>query len=333
MKAQLFTERVKLTAGGQWDSILQALCGLTDNEVNPRKHNMPCPHCGGRDRYSFMNVDDGNYICRQCGSGDGFSLIMKLQECRFPEAVEQVGRYLGIERRSYRDQAEILAEETRINAMVKARKQEREQAEARETEKQQQCQGQVAERAARIMASAQPASPCHPYLKIKQLPPLGLLQQGSLLLVGLYAQGHRLVNIEHITSRGGKFGLKHGQRIGVYHRFGGHSWTVYICEGWATGASLYLMENQAVRVYAAMGKGSLENVARIAREQNPGSRLIVAADNDTHQPDNPGLAQALKAAETVGAAVLLPTLAQATSKGTDFSDFYLAKGGLKHGSM
>ena len=333
MTAHIYTERVKLAAGGHWDSILQAICGLTDNEVNPRKRNIPCPHCGGRDRYEFKSPDNGNYFCRHCGSGDGFSLIMKIQECRFPEAVEQVGRYLGIERKSYKSEAEELAEQARIAAKVETRKRERQIEQEREAERKRNRQVQVAASVPGILADAQPADPNHPYLVRKQLPPLGLYQQGRLLLVGLYVSGHRLVNLERITPEGKKLSLAGGLRDGVYHRFGAESWTVYVCEGWATGASLYLLDNQSVRVYSAMGKGNLEAVARIAREQNPDSRLIVAADNDTHQPDNPGLTEALKAAEAVRAAVLLPTQAKATSNGTDFSDFYLARGGLKHGSM
>ena len=258
---------------------------------------------------------------------------MKIQECRFPEAVEQVGRYLGIERKSYQSETEKLAEQTRLAAQMEARRQKRRLRQEQEAQYKLNRQKRVAVNVPSILAEAQPADPNHPYLIKKQLPPLELYQQGRLLLVALYVKGHRLVNLERITPEGKKLSLAGGLRDGVYHRFGGESWTVYICEGWATGASLYLMENRAVRVYAAMGKGNLKAVARIAREQNPDSRLIVAADNDTHQSGNPGLSEALKAAEAIGATVLLPTLAQATGNGTDFSDFYLAMGGLKDGSM
>lgn len=331
MRARLFTEQVKLASAGQWDGVLQAVCGLTDDEVNPRKNNMPCPACGGRDRYSFMSIEDGNYICRQCGSGDGFSLMMKVLECSFTEAVEHTACYLGIERQSNSNQAQTTAQLARIQDANRERRQEQQQAEAREKQQQ---QAQAAQLADYRLATAKPASPLHPYLVRKQLPPLGLQQQGSLLLLGLYSHGHTLVNIEFINPQGKKFGLENGQRKGVYHRFGGDAWTVYVCEGWATGASIYLMDNQAVRVYAAMGKGNLETVAHIAREQNPESRLVLAADNDTHLINNPGLTGAIKVAEQVGALVMLPpAAASASKKGMDFSDFYLANGGLSYGSM
>ena len=258
---------------------------------------------------------------------------MKMQECRFPDAVDQVARYLGIERKPYRNEAEAQAEQARIAASMKARRQEQEAKREQEAERKRKRQEQVAAAVPSMLTRAQPADPMHPYLVRKQLPSTGLNQQGSLLLIPLYSQGHKLVNLERITPEGKKLSLTGGLREAVYHRFGAESWTVYVCEGWATGASLYLMDNQTVRVYAAMGKGNLEAVARIAREQNPESRLFIAADNDTHQPNNPGLADALKAAEAVGAVVMLPPAMQASSNGADFSDYYLAKGGLAHGSM
>ncbi|AMO57523.1 hypothetical protein GZ77_14860 [Endozoicomonas montiporae] len=333
MKAQVFTEQVKLAAGGQWDGILQSLCGLTDNEVNPRKRNIPCPHCGGRDRYEFKSADNGNYFCRHCGAGDGFSLIMKMQECRFPDAVDQVARWLGIERRSYRNEAEALADQARITASMEARRQEQEARRQQEAEQKKKRQEQVADTVPSILGKALPADPNHPYLVRKQLPPMNLRQDGNLLLIPLFARGHKLVNVEKIKPDGFKFGLEDGLRTNVYHRFGDESWTVYICEGWATGASLYLMERETIRVYSSMGKGNLEGVARIASEQNPDSRLIIAADNDTHQPDNPGLTDAMKAAQSVGALIMLPPAMQNSSNGADFSDYYLANGGLRHGNV
>ncbi len=329
MKTILFIEQVKLAAAGQWDYILKASCNLSEAEVNPKINNIPGPCCGGHDRYSFMRIEDGNYICRQCGSGDGFSLIMKIQGCSFTSAVEQVAQLLGIERKPFYSQTDIMVQKTQCQM----RQEERQQKAKIEAEKQQRLQEQTATEAVEAMANGFLATPKHPYLIRKDLPPLGLRQRDELLMAGLYTHGHQLVNIEFINSQGKKFGLKHGQRRAVYHHFGSDAWTVYICEGWATGASLYVMENRAVRVYAAMGKGNLETIARIAKEQNPDSRLIIAADNDTHLPGNPGRAAALKAAEAIGAQVMLPPAIATCSSGTDFSDFYLANGGQNYGTL
>ncbi|WP_263081281.1 toprim domain-containing protein [Endozoicomonas sp. Mp262] len=329
MKTTLFTEQVKQAAAGHWDDILQSACHLSEKEVNPKANNIPCPHCGGHDRYSFMRIEDGNYICRQCGSGDGFNLIMKIQECDFSSAVKKVAEVLGIEQKPFYTPTKI----TMHKAQGQMRQQERQRRSEVEAEKQQKLQKLAAIDAAEKMAIGSPATSHHPYLMRKELPPLGSLQKGELLMVGLYTHHHKLVNIEFITGKGKKFGLKHGQRKAVYHRFGSPAWTVYICEGWATGASLYLMENGAVRVYSAMGKGNLEAVACIARDQNPDSRFIIAADNDAHLPTNLGLTSALKAAEIIGATVMLPPAMASCPQGTDFSDFYLANGGQNYGAL
>jgi putative DNA primase/helicase len=41
------------------------------------KHS-PCPMCGGKDRFRFIDTNGhGTYICSQCGGGNGFTLIQK----------------------------------------------------------------------------------------------------------------------------------------------------------------------------------------------------------------------------------------------------------------
>ncbi len=325
---QAFSEKVKLAATGQWDSILKKLCGLSDTEVNPRKKNIPCPICGGTDRYEFKTPDNGKYYCRVCsGWGDGFTLIMKMTQCSFYDAVQKVALHLGIENKSYNTPFQAQAENKQLALLAEERRRKQAIKQAIEDAKEKQKQKEVAENIPSILASAQPANPKHPYLVRKRLPPLGVRQIGSWLQIPLYADGHRLVNIERITPEGDKRGLKGGQRKGVYHRFGGQCWTVYICEGWATGASLYLMENQSVRVYSAMGKGNLLAVAKIAKSQNPDSRCILVADNDTHLAGNPGLNEALKAAKAIEATLILPNLSEQKAGGCDFSDYFLSKGG------
>ena len=326
MNDNTFTDRVKLAAENHWDDILQTVCGLTDDEVNPRKKNIPCPYCGGRDRYTFMSASDGHYFCRHCKPGDGFTLMKKILCCTFPEAVNQLAQYLRIERQPLRNVFEEKKERERINKLLMIRKRERLLADQQAETAKRQEEARVAAKVPIILSNSKEADPNHPYLIRKHLPPLGIRQAGQWLMVPLYADGHRLVNIEQISPNGStKKGLKGGQRKGVYHRFGDHpTWTVYVCEGWATGASLVLLESHAVRVYAAMGKGNLECVAHIARRQNPESRIFIAADNDDHQQDNPGLTDAIKAAYAIGGSVIFPVMSNHDSKGTDFSDYFTA---------
>lgn len=61
---------------GKWESVLPQ---YVDNSYLTGKH-MACPICEtGKDRFRFDNKEGrGTYFCAQCGSGDGFDLIMKV---------------------------------------------------------------------------------------------------------------------------------------------------------------------------------------------------------------------------------------------------------------
>ena len=72
---QRFQEARK-NAFGRWTSILLAL-GVEEKVLN--RKNQPCPlsGCGGTDRFQYTDkFGDGNYVCRACGAGGGFKLLM-----------------------------------------------------------------------------------------------------------------------------------------------------------------------------------------------------------------------------------------------------------------
>jgi putative DNA primase/helicase len=78
------TEMVK----GKWFGILSQ-CGIDETFLSGK--NTPCPMCGGKDRFAFTDMNDaGVYLCRGCGNGDGWTLLMKYQGIGFAQAVEMV---------------------------------------------------------------------------------------------------------------------------------------------------------------------------------------------------------------------------------------------------
>ena len=88
---------IRLAARGRWPSILPAL-GIAVPD-NPRKHS-PCPTCGGRDRFRFDDRDGfGSWFCNQCDphAGDGFALVMNVQQLNFREALYRVAGVLGLD--------------------------------------------------------------------------------------------------------------------------------------------------------------------------------------------------------------------------------------------
>lgn len=84
---------IRLGANG-WRKVLLSL-GVKESQLR-NKHG-PCPICGGHDRYRFDNKNGrGDWICNQCGAGDGFKLVMGVLGVRFGEARRRVMEAAGI---------------------------------------------------------------------------------------------------------------------------------------------------------------------------------------------------------------------------------------------
>src|SRR5699024_11780405 len=90
-------------------------------------------------------------------------------------------------------------------------------------------------------------------------------------------------------------------------------------EGWATGATVHAVTGCAV--VCAINAGNLATVAMAIRRQFPGRHILIAADNDSATPGNPGVTAAYKAARAIGAEVKIPEFPDG-SHGTDWNDYY-----------
>lgn len=85
---------LKDQANGRWEGILLQL-GVR-KEFLKDKHG-PCPACGGKDRFRFDNKNNnGDYYCGQCGAGDGFDLLMKINNWDFRTAAQEVEKIVGV---------------------------------------------------------------------------------------------------------------------------------------------------------------------------------------------------------------------------------------------
>jgi putative DNA primase/helicase len=88
-------DRLPITqrACGRWREILPAI-GV-DSRLLTGKH-VPCPKCGGRDRFRFDDKEGrGTWICNQCGAGDGVKLVMLVKGCDFRTAAEAIEQVIG----------------------------------------------------------------------------------------------------------------------------------------------------------------------------------------------------------------------------------------------
>lgn len=83
---------VKQLAQGRWSEILTAL-GMDQSIL--KRRNRPCPRCGGTDRFQYTDkFGNGNYHCRKCGAGDGFTLLQALTGKAFHPMLLEVEQYL-----------------------------------------------------------------------------------------------------------------------------------------------------------------------------------------------------------------------------------------------
>ena len=87
-------EAVKQGAHGRWTEILASL-GVDENIL--KRRNLPCPLCGGTDRFQYTDkFGEGNYHCRQCGPGGGFKLLQAVLGVDFNTALREVESSLGM---------------------------------------------------------------------------------------------------------------------------------------------------------------------------------------------------------------------------------------------
>jgi len=215
------------------------------------------------------------------------------------------------------------------------------EAKKRQSEQQRQTKQQrAAEQAGKLWAQAKDISGRgdHPYLIRKGVEPHGLRllpawttraqQDGQwinivvkkVLLVPLVDIRGRLHNLQAIfaeiepTLGRDKDFLPDSKTGGVFHCIGQPTPEKIICEGYATGASLY--EATGLQTFCALSAGNLLAVAQLIRKHRPTAKIIIAADNDIKpNGSNPGLKAAQIAAQAVGGFLAVPPIAG------DFNDF------------
>ena len=187
-------------------------------------------------------------------------------------------------------------------------------------------QEQAAKTAAEMWAQAdEAAAAAHPYVLKKGVQPHGLRvlrpDTDNELLVPYSAPDGAITTVQRILPDGLKLLLTHGRIEGCCHIIPGDKSTIYICEGWATGASINELTGREVLV--ACSAGNLTAAARAARQSLPDATIIIAADND-HKTEaegkgNPGLKYAAAAAQAIGAELVAPE-----GTGSDFNDMVAA---------
>lgn len=107
-------------------------------------------------------------------------------------------------------------------------------------------------------AKAAPAE--HPYLLNKKINPHGLRIEGDALLVPVMDPAGNILSLQRIFPNGEKRFLTGGTVKGGFFRIPGNDATIYICEGFATGATIH--EISGATVYIAFNAGNLLPAAK-----------------------------------------------------------------------
>lgn len=159
-------------------------------------------------------------------------------------------------------------------------------------------------RALNLWEKAKPADSGHAYLVRKAVQAYGIKLLREQLVIPLRDVDGVLHSLQFIGADGRKTFLTGGRKRGCYHAIGKPAGALCICEGYATGATIYQATGKATAV--AFDANNLQPVAKALRQKFPRLILVIAADNDTETPGNPGLTAAKEAARAVGAVVVHP---------------------------
>ena len=173
----------------------------------------------------------------------------------------------------------------------------------------------AAKKAVKIWESTIFADTDNHYLYLKNVMPHGTKtgDSGSLkgiLIVPVYDESLKLVNLQFIAANSEKRFLTGGQKKNCFWWLGKKTPTVLIAEGFSTSASLH--ENTGLQTFIAFDADNLINVAQIVRAKNADAEIIICGDNDK---SGTGQRAAQVAALAIGGKYILPAIV-----GHDFND-------------
>ena len=188
---------------------------------------------------------------------------------------------------------------------------------------------QARQQAKQLWETAKPASSTHPYLVRKQVGAYGIRQHTANLLVPLCDLDGMLHSLQTITPAGEKRFLAGTPKRGLFCLIGDsldNPHGVYVCEGYATGASLY--EAYRLPVLVAFDAGNLLPVTQAYRSRFPFIPVTVCADNDRKSDTNTGLTKAREVVATVpNVGLIVPQFpAAAPLHLSDFNDLSVLLG-------
>ena len=184
-----------------------------------------------------------------------------------------------------------------------------------------------------VWIAANHATPDNNYLQRKQIEPLGVRDHKGRIVVPILDADNQIQSLQFITENGEKRFLTGGKIKGGRFTIGKPSHTIYICEGYSTGASIHMATGD--QVVCCMNRGNMMNVAEEVRRTQISTRIIIAGDNDQFLPEftktgqplgNVGEKKAIEVASKINCEYKLPEFNDVTEQPTDFNDLMVLQG-------
>lgn len=245
-----------------------------------------------------LKFKDGDeyWHCFGCGAGgDVIDFVSKIDHSTTAEAVAKLTG----------GQSVTLSDADRLKREQWLAEQERRQAEERRI---------AIQNAERRWERATYIDGANAYLERKQIAPWGAKAEGENLLVPMWDKDGEIINVQVIPPKDGATKLFQANcpTVGARFYIGLGFGKIIICEGYATGASIF--EATADKVCVAFSQGQIGNIARemIAN----GLSVVIAADR-----------KALDAMQRLGEELDVPVIVPPVlQKGDDFNDQMIEQG-------
>jgi len=287
--------------GHDFDAIKQnyPLDEVIGRTIKLRKHSGwyegLCPFHNENSPSLKFKESDEHWHCFGCGAhGDVIDFVSKIEHITIAEAVGRLtgGQSIELSDTDRQKRKEWLAAQEAIA---------------------QQLRKAAIEQANRRWDRAREVEGTQGYLERKHVAPCGARMEGDNLLVPMWDANGDIINVQSIAPDGTKRFQKDAPTVGARFYIGIGFGRVTICEGFATGASIY--EAVPDKVCIAFSAGQVENIAREMIAAGVG--VVIAADR-----------KGLSAMEQLGAELGVPVIAppQLASGDDDFNGQMIEQG-------
>ncbi|MBT4922527.1 MAG: hypothetical protein HON23_05885 [Rickettsiales bacterium] len=150
----------------------------------------------------------------------------------------------------------------------------------------------------------------------------------NTLIIPMRDVNDNLWSLQRIYPNGDKRFLKDGKKKGCFCLIGNNELEaldrVFLCEGFSTGASIYLATE--IPVIICFDAGNIFPVLESIKAKYPNKQYVIAADDDAYGKVNTGRLKALEACSKMHVSAYVPIFKDRSSKPTDFNDLHCLEG-------